>query len=90
MSRKEHHQIRVAYWRYNRYLMFVLGVAWFSVSLGCGILWVEPLNRVALGGFKLGFWFAQQGAIYTFVLIIFVYARAMAQLEKRLGLEELD
>ena len=90
MIEKEYHQIRATYWRYNQYLMFTLGVAWFSVSLGCGILWVEPLNEIALGGFKLGFWFAQQGAIYTFILIIFIYARVMTQLEKRLGLEEMD
>ena len=58
------------------------------VSLGCGVLWVEPLNQVRLGGFKLGFWFAQQGAIYAFIILTFIYARVMARLEKRLGLEE--
>jgi putative solute:sodium symporter small subunit len=49
---------------------------------------VEPLNDFQLGGFKLGFWFAQQGAIYVFIILIFVYARLMARLEQRLGLEE--
>jgi putative solute:sodium symporter small subunit len=58
------------------------------VSLGCGVLWVEPLNQIRLGGFKLGFWFAQQGAIYAFIILIFSYASVMARLEKRLGLEE--
>ena len=48
----------------------------------------EPLNQIQVGGFKLGFWFAQQGAIYTFIVLIFVYARVMARLEKRLGFEE--
>ena len=58
------------------------------VSLGCGVLWVEPLNQIRLGGFKLGFWFAQPGAIYAFIILIFSYASVMARLEKRLGLEE--
>jgi len=64
------------------------GQFWFVVSLGCGVLWVEPLNQIRLGGFKLGFWFAQQGAIYAFIILIFSYASVMARLEKRLGLEE--
>ena len=68
--------------------MVILGTVWFLVSLGCGVLWVEPLNDFQLGGFKLGFWFAQQGAIYVFIILIFVYARLMARLEQRLGLEE--
>lgn len=80
--------LREIYWRDNRRWMLILGVIWFLVSLGCGVLWVEPLNQFQLGGFKLGFWFAQQGAIYVFILLIFVYARLMARLEKRLGLEE--
>ena len=54
------------------------------------MLWVEPLNQIQLGGFKLGFWFAQQGAIYTFIGLIFVYARVMARLEERLGLGEQE
>ena len=77
------------YWRENRRWMLILGTVWFLVSLGCGVLWVEPLNDFQLGGFKLGFWFAQQGAIYVFIILIFVYARLMARLEKRLSLEEL-
>ena len=81
-------QTRDIYWRENRRLMLILGFFWFVVSLGCGVLWVEPLNRIQMGGFKLGFWFAQQGAIYSFIALIFVYARVMARLEKRLGLEE--
>jgi putative solute:sodium symporter small subunit len=52
------------------------------------VLWVEPLTQIRLGGFKLGFWFAQQGAIYAFIILIFSYASVMARLEKRLGLEE--
>jgi len=79
---------REAYWRENLRWMGILGLIWFVVSLGCGVLWVDPLNRIQVGGFKLGFWFAQQGSIYTFIVLIFVYARVMASLEKRLGLEE--
>jgi putative solute:sodium symporter small subunit len=81
-------QTREIYWRENRRLMLILGLFWFVVSLGCGVLWVEPLNHIQMGGFKLGFWFAQQGAIYGFIILTFVYALAMARLEKRLGLEE--
>ena len=80
--------LRETYWRENRRWMLILGTVWFLVSLGCGVLWVAPLNDFQLGGFKLGFWFAQQGAIYVFIILIFVYARLMARLEQRLGLEE--
>lgn len=80
--------LRQIYWRENRCWMLILGTIWFIVSLGCGVLWVEPLNLIQVGGFKLGFWFSQQGAIYTFIVLIFVYARVMARLEKRLGFEE--
>jgi putative solute:sodium symporter small subunit len=80
--------VRDVYWRENRRWMFILGAIWFLVSLGCGVLWVEWLNQFQLGGFKLGFWFAQQGAIYVFIALIFVYAWVMARLEQRLGLEE--
>jgi putative solute:sodium symporter small subunit len=75
------------YWKANlRYLFFLLSV-WFVVSYGCGILFVEDLNRIHLGGFPLGFWFAQQGSIYVFVLLIFVYIRLMAALDKKHGLD---
>ena len=83
-------QLRETYWRENRRWMLILGTVWFLVSLGCGVLWVEPLNQIQLGGFKLGFWFAQQGSIFVFIVLIFVYARVMARLEKRLGLGESE
>jgi putative solute:sodium symporter small subunit len=83
-------QLRETYWRENRRWMLILGAVWFFVSLGCGVLWVEPLNQIQWGGFKLGFWFAQQGSIFVFILLIFVYARVMARLEKRLGLGESE
>jgi putative solute:sodium symporter small subunit len=76
---------RAAYWRRNLVYLAVLLGAWFIVSYGFGILLVEPLNRVRIGGFKLGFWFAQQGSIYCFVLIIVVYVWLMNRLERRLG-----
>ena len=76
-------QTREIYWRENRRLMLILGFFWFVVSLGCGVLWVEPLNHIQMGGFKLGFWFAQQGAIYVFVILIFVYRYLMNRLDEK-------
>jgi putative solute:sodium symporter small subunit len=71
------------YWRANLRLMAGLLCVWALVSFGFGIVWVETLNRFSLGGFPLGFWFAQQGAIYTFILLIFVYAFTMDRIEAR-------
>jgi putative solute:sodium symporter small subunit len=62
-------------------------VVWALVSYGFGILWVEPLNRFRLGGFPLGFWFAQQGSIYVFVVLILVYALCMDRLDRRHGVD---
>ena len=77
-----------AYWKENlRYLCWLL-LIWFLVSYGCGILFREELNTIRLGGFKLGFWFAQQGAIYVFVILIFVYVRLMNKLDKKYGYDE--
>jgi putative solute:sodium symporter small subunit len=79
---------RRAYWRANlRYLAILLAI-WFAVSFGCGILFVDWLDQVRVGGFKLGFWFAQQGAIYTFVLLIVIYVRLMNRLDRRLLRDE--
>ena len=76
------------YWSKNlRYLAILLSV-WFIVSYGCGILFVDELNNIRLGGFKLGFWFAQQGAIYVFVILIFVYVRLMNALDKKYGYDQ--
>ena len=79
---------RQLYWRENRRWMLILGTIWFVVSLGCGVLWVEPLNQIQVGGFKLGFWFAQQGSIIVFVVLIFVYAARMRVIEKRFGVSD--
>ena len=77
-----------AYWRANLRLMLALLSVWFLVSFGCGILLVDWLNQFRFFGFKLGFWFSQQGAIYVFVLLIFVYAWRMNALDKRFGVAE--
>jgi putative solute:sodium symporter small subunit len=79
---------RAAYWRANIRLLVVLLVIWFAVSYGFGILLVEPLNAIRLGGYKLGFWFAQQGSIYVFLVLIFVYAFAMNRLDKKFDVHE--
>ena len=77
-----------AYWKENlSYLSILLGI-WFLVSYGCGILFKEVLDNIKIGGFKLGFWFAQQGSIYIFVILIFVYVRLMNKLDKKYGYDE--
>ena len=76
------------YWRRNVSLMVKLLVVWFVVSFGCGIMLVDVLNGIQIGGYKLGFWFAQQGSIYVFVVLIFYYARKMGQLDREFGVEE--
>ena len=74
---------RNTYWKTNlKYLMILLSV-WFTVSFGFGILLVDTLNQFHIGGFKLGFWFAQQGAIYVFVILIFIYIFLMNRLDKK-------
>ena len=79
---------RAAYWNVNLRLLTVLLIIWFVVSYGFGILLVEPLNAISLGGYKLGFWFAQQGSIYVFLVLIFVYAFAMNHLDKKFDVHE--
>lgn len=77
-----------AYWRTNLKYLVILLFVWFIVSFGCGILWEEELNQIRMGGFKLGFWFAQQGSIYVFLILIFVYVRLMNRLDKKYNLDE--
>lgn len=77
-----------AYWKENVKYLSILLVIWFLVSYGCGILFRDALNEIRLGGFKLGFWFAQQGSIYVFVILIFVYVRIMNKLDKKYGYDE--
>ena len=76
------------YWRRNLSLMIKLLVIWFVVSYGFGILLVDVLNQIQIGGYKLGFWFAQQGSIYVFVVLIFYYAKKMAALDKEFDVHE--
>ena len=76
------------YWNKNlKYLAILLSI-WFLVSFVFGILLVDELNLISIGGFKLGFWFAQQGAIYVFVMLIFVYIKLMNKLDKEFGFNE--
>ena len=85
MSEKKNMQ---DYWKENlRYLTILLSI-WFIVSYGCGILFVDALDNIRIGGFKLGFWFAQQGSIYVFVILIFVYVNWMNKLDKKYGVDE--
>ena len=76
------------YWKENlKYLAILLSI-WFLVSYVFGIILVEQLNTIKFGGFKLGFWFAQQGSIYVFVVLIFVYIRLMNKLDKKYNVDE--
>ncbi|MGB3587968.1 MAG: DUF4212 domain-containing protein [Tunicatimonas sp.] len=76
------------YWKRNvRYLLILLSI-WFIVSYGFGVLFADTLNSIQLGGFKLGFWFAQQGSIYVFVILIFVYVWLMNKLDKEFDVDE--
>lgn len=81
---------RREYWRRNVRLMSVLLVIWALVSFGAGIIFVEPLNNLTFIGFPLGFWFAQQGSILTFLALIAVYVWRMDRLDKEFGIEEED
>lgn len=76
------------YWRTNLSYLAMLLSAWFLVSFLFGIVWVEELNTIRLGGFKLGFWFAQQGSIYAFVIIILIYIRLMNRLDRKYNVNE--
>lgn len=76
------------YWQANIRLVIGCLIVWFFVSFGCGILFVDQLNAYRLGGYPLGFWFAQQGSIYTFVALIFIYAWRMNQLDRKFNVEE--
>ena len=76
------------YWKKNiRYVLILISV-WFIVSYGFGIFFVDELNNIRIGGFKLGFWFAQQGSIYVFVALIFIYVWLMNRLDKEFDVEQ--
>ena len=77
-----------AYWRANLKLLAVLLAIWFLVSFGAGILFRPFLDQWMIGGYPLGFWFAQQGSIYCFVALIFVYVFAMRRIDRKFGVED--
>ena len=76
------------YWRSNLLLIGILLAIWATVSYGCGIFLIDWLNQFHIGKLPLGFWFAQQGSIYVFVVLIFVYAIVMDRLDRKYGVEE--
>lgn len=79
---------RKRYWKKNLRLMVTLLAIWAVVSLGFGVLLIEPLNNIVIFGFPLGLWFAQQGSVYVFVIIILVYALWMDRIDKQFGVFE--
>ena len=79
-----------AYWRDNIRLLVTLMAIWFACSFGAGILFRDFLDQFTVGGYPLGFWFAQQGAIYVFVVLIFVYVKLMNGLDQEFGVSEED
>ena len=76
------------YWRINLKYLSILLFIWFISSFGLGVFFVDALNNFKIGGFPLGFWFAQQGSIYIFVVLIFTYVFLMNRLDKRFGFED--
>ena len=72
-----------SYWKSNLRILMALLAVWFLASFGFGILWSDALDEIQIGGIKLGFWFAQQGSIYIFVLLIFIYIILMNRLDKK-------
>lgn len=78
------------YWKENVTLMIVLLAIWFAVSFGAGILFRETLDNVSIGTAPLGFWFAQQGSIFTFVALIWVYVALMGRIERRYADDDQD
>lgn len=76
------------YWQENLGYLAILLSVWFLASFGAGILFAKQLDTIRIGGFKLGFWFAQQGSIYVFLILIFVYVRLMNKLDKKYDVSE--
>ncbi|MBK9254646.1 MAG: DUF4212 domain-containing protein [Saprospiraceae bacterium] len=76
------------YWKRNLLYLVVLLSIWFLCSYGAGIIWKDSLDTIKIGGFKLGFWFAQQGAMYIFCILIFVYVWLMNKLDKEYDVDE--
>ena len=87
-AERDAQNFRQEYWRAVLRLTLGLLIIWFSVSFGAGILFRDVLDKVSLGGAPLGFWMAQNGAIYVFVALIFYYCWAMRRIERRFGIDE--
>ncbi len=85
---QEKNESRRHYWRINLKYLGILLLIWFAVSFGAGILWADTLNQFRLGGFKLGFWFAQQGSIYFFVILIYIYVILMNRLDRKFDVHD--
>ena len=86
-----HHESRYhRYWRKNLFYLFILISIWALVSFGFGILFVDQLDAIRIGGFGLGFWFAQQGSIYVFIILIFVYVFLMNRLDRQFDVDEKE
>ena len=81
---------RRAYWRKNLIIVAALLSVWFIVSFALSIVFVDALNEIRMGGFRLGFWMAQQGSLYIFVILIFVYVWLMNRLDREYGVEEQE
>lgn len=81
-------QAAMAYWKENVRLLITLLIIWFAVSYGLGIILAPLLNNIMIAGYPLGFWFAQQGAIYTFIVLIFVYVFRMNALDRKYDVYE--
>jgi putative solute:sodium symporter small subunit len=77
-----------AYWRENLRVILTYMVIWFAVSYGCGILFVDLLDQIQFFGFPLGFWFAQQGSIYVFIVLIWAYVFSMNRLDEKYDVHE--
>ena len=77
------HKKNITYWKSNLKIVISLLIVWFLVSFGFGIIWSDALDNIQIGGFKLGFWFAQQGSIFAFVIIIFIYVFLLNRLDKK-------
>lgn len=87
-NQKRNRRNSVGYWRTNLRILAFLLIVWFVSSCLLSIVFVEPLNKIQVGGFPLGFWFAQQGAIYVFIVLTFVYAFLMGRLDRKHGVKE--
>ncbi len=79
---------RTRYWKTNLKYLTILLFIWFIVSFGAGVIWADQLNEIRIGGFKLGFWFAQQGSIYVFVILIYIYVILMNRLDRKFDVHD--